>query len=136
MSADLTIHVFEGIAEHDLETFFSATLGSKYHHGGVKQGIWEESYRKISRTPSVWVGQVSWLKCALSNDPDTYVPGPVEAISELVGEDLPAIDDLFISRAAEAMALANSTSYSVAKPGDVVEFLQTHKEKRVFTVSW
>jgi len=138
MSADLHIHVYEGLTKDDLRRFFSHTMGSKWF---TLSNLWtpeehQESFNKVMDSPDVWVGSVSWLKAALLEDGDKYIPSPVMEVSEIVGEELPMIDDELIGQIREALALENTTSYSVASPEAVVAFLEEHRGKRVFTVSW
>jgi hypothetical protein len=144
MSADLSIHIFEGIDESDLDIFFSNAIGSKYckplfskeSEEAAKKKKDDDLYIKIGSTPEVWVGEVSWLKADLFDDADAFIPTPVQLVSELIGEDLPIIDDELINNIETALKLENKTSYRVAKPEDVVKFLRKHKGKRAFTVSW
>jgi len=139
MSADMHIHIFEGIEEKDLKIFFSNTIGSKYCLPiGVKVSdeAWEKAYEKIANTPNIWIGEVSWLKAGLTSNPEKYVPAPIQKISDIIGEDLPKIDDELIQKVENALRLKNTTSYQVANPKDVVKFLKKHKGKKVFTVSW
>jgi hypothetical protein len=136
MAADLHIHILEGVDESDLREFFRNTLGSKYF-GVVPSKRDPAIIDKIFSTPAVWVGEVSWLKAALfAGGGSEYVPGPVKQVSEIVGEDLPIIDDALIARIESAMKSANHTSYSVAEASKVVEFLRKHIGKRAFCVSW
>jgi len=163
MSADLHIHIYEGLTKNDMEAFFSNVLGSKYcplspmfekfekeeeptqeelsaafehtcrthsHEDFTK--LWE----KFSHTPNVWVGSVSWLKAGLTGDSDTYIPQPVEVVSDIIGEDLPIIDDELIGKIRAALRLSNDTGYQVASEPSVVAFLERHRGKQVFTVSW
>ena len=39
----------------------------------------------VDATPSVWVGEVSWLKAAVSGDNNTYIPDIVGEIRKLIG---------------------------------------------------
>lgn len=148
MAADLHIHVFKGIDEKDLAAFFSNTLGSKWFkpHTWDEQGGEDDVYSKISDTPNVWVGEVSWLKAALFADSDSFVPDAIGAISELVGEDLPVIDDKLIDGIKQALGLPNNTArqdgvmagagYAISDENGVIAFLEQHRGERVFTVSW
>jgi len=136
MAADLHIHIFEGITEKDLAGFFANTWGSKYFNLGRGSSWDDPSRRKVGNTPQIWVGGVSCLKAALFEDSESFIPDPVGAISELVGEDLPVIDDSFIVKIKEAMAIPNETGYSLANAEEIVVFLEEHKGKRVFTISW
>ena len=92
----------------------------------------------VSNTPNVWVGEVSWLKAALFDDAETFVPPAVQRIYEIVGEELPLIDDPFISKIEDALKSTNPTSYSVSEVEEspVIQFLRDHKGMRAFTISW
>ena len=138
MSADLHIHVYEGLVEDDLRLFFSHTIGSKWCGAHQSVSIEEDSKNmdKVGGTPNVWVGGVSWLKAALFANPDKYIPSPVMQVNDIIGEDLPVIDDELIERISEALMLENTTGYRVSSAGDVVLFLEEHRGKRVFTISW
>jgi len=139
MAADLHIHVFEGITEDDLRIFFARDLGSKYFVEDPEDLDWEkwdEAYDKIANTPNVWVGEVSWLKAWLLEDDDAFIPAPVQAVAEIIGEDLPEITDELIERVVEAMRKPNETGYSVNSPEEIERFLKEHKGKRVFVVTW
>ena len=122
MGADLHIHIYEGITEKDLANFFCHTLGSKYFNLSKRQP--ENWYKPVSNTPSIWIGEVSWLSAGLSNDRKTYVPDPVGEINELIKKILSALD------------LENITSYNVTTRDKVESFLIKHKGKKIFTVSW
>ena len=94
------------------------------------------------RTPSVWVGEVSWLKASIFEDEAaTFIPGPVQAISDLIGEDLPILTPELREKILDALHGPNTTTYAVAdaasaKYAEVVAFLDKHMGERLFTVSW
>lgn len=134
MSADLHIHTMKGIDEGVLARFFCNTLGSKYFR--FTSGWDEEAHELVSATPNIWVGEVSWLKAGLFNDPEHFVPDVVQAVSEAVGEDLPVIDDAFIEKISIALDSGNTTSYRTAEREAVLAFLNEHRGERAFTVSW
>jgi hypothetical protein len=141
MAADLHIHVFPegGLTEEDFANFFSHSLGSKWFNLGSRDYFDKEveaSRNKVMETENLWVGEVSWLKAALFGDEDTFVPGPVAQVNGIIGEDLPIIDDALIGRIREALRVANTTSYEVSREDEVVAFLELHKGKRAFTISW
>lgn len=137
MAADLHIHVFEGVTEQDLADFNSNTLGSKYFNPrSVAEKSNDTSYDKICETPQIWIGEVSWLKAALFEDSENFIPSTVMRISELIGEDLPVLDDELIAGILAAFDAPNDTSYSLANKNEVAAFLEQHKGKQVFTVSW
>lgn len=141
MAADLHIHVFaEGeLTEDDFRGFFSNSLGSKwFEFGGNRhyEDNWQDYFKKFSETASVWIGEVSWLKAALLEDKETFIPDPVSKISSIIGEDWPIVNDKLIARIRKALGLENQTLYSVSTAKEVIEFLELHKGKRAFTISW
>jgi len=139
MGADLHIHVFEGITEDDLKIAFSNTLGSKYFAGFGYHTDYEkrsEIINKISRTPNVWVGSVSWLKASLLDDDETYIPDPVEKVSELIGENLPTLTKEIRDQILKAFDLENTTGYDVSERDSIQKFLDEHMGKKLFTFSW
>jgi hypothetical protein len=97
---------------------------------------WSETCSKMSKTPNIWIGEVSWLKAALFDDNERYIPDPVSAVNNIIGEDLPVIDDELVSKIVTALGLENKTSYAVTEPIEVKQFLEKHKGKRVFAISW
>ena len=137
MSADLQIHVLEGATESDLAKFNSNTFGSKYFNPvSIETPCFEEPwYKRITKTPSVWVGEVSWLKAALLGG-DDFIPMPIQAVDEAIGEDLPVIDEALIGRIEAAMGTENRTQYRIADPNEVLTFLRQHLGKQVFTLTW
>jgi hypothetical protein len=143
MAADLHIHVFaEGeVDEEVFQDFFCGTIGSKYFdmEKNMNRDRSIDSYAVISALPSVWVGSVSWLKAALFEDSDTFVPDAVGSVAEIIeeGEEFVVIDDELIGKVAEALKQDNRTGYyEVAKQEEVISFLEGHRGKRAFTVSW
>ncbi len=137
MSADLHIHVFEGITEEDIKVFFSNHLGSK--HFTMQEVPWEIKRvinDKVTQTPDVWIGEVSWLKAALYGDAETFVPDPVGEIFELIGEDLPVLTPKLRDQILAALNINNETNYEVSEQNSVAEFLSEHMGKQLFTVSW
>ncbi len=130
MSADLHIHILEEADEEAVKCCLSNTLGSKWF-GYSRNGGWNS---KVYDTPSVWIGEVSWLKAGLFEDPDRYIPAPVQAVYEVIGEDFRKIDDEMIKEVEGALSLKNNTNYSVAT--SVTEFLRGHYGKKTFTISW
>lgn len=142
MGADLHIHVFEKITEEDLGIFFKDTLGSKYFRGLFaprkiySHEQWEESFSKIADTPNIWIGEVSWLKAGITGDSETFVPNSVQAVAEIIGESLPILDEELKEKILKAMNLPNATTYRTTKKPEVVDFLEKHIGKKLFTVSW
>jgi hypothetical protein len=140
MGADLHIHVYEGLTENDLKAFFSNTLGSKYFVGffGIRTSHedWRKALDKIMKTKNVNVGECSWLKAALLNDDESFIPDTIGAINELIGEELPTLDENLKNKIIEAFAFPNKTSYDINKKERVEKFLEENMGKKLFTVSW
>lgn len=141
MSADMHIHVLtDDFTKEHYIAFQSNCFGGKYFNPGYDK-IFEERhgcdlYDLCAETPDIWVGEVSWLKAAILDSPAEFIPDPVGKIAEIIGDEFPIIDDDLINRITEAMDIDNKTSYSVANPEHVVEFLERHRGKAVFTISW
>ena len=139
MSADLRIHIItkEFTLEH-YKRFNYDTLGSKYFR--PKHNVTSECYRELFKlgmeTPSVGVGEVSWLKAALLDDIESFIPSPIELIVGLIDDDCPIIDDKLIEGVETAMTEANTTGYELCEGSNIIKFLKKHKGKRVFTISW
>jgi hypothetical protein len=147
MAADLHIHIVEGITEADLADFNCNCIDSKWFGGfGTTRRdkmTYEEEFgpgsahQRVTDTPNVWVGEVSWLKAGLTGDNEAFIPEVVWKISELVGEDLPVIDDTFLEKVRAIYATAKEHDhYKVAAEKDVLSFLEANKGKQIFTVSW
>lgn len=139
MAADLHIHIFEGIEEYDLKTFFASSLGSKHFDLRIASAQQRKGLRiheNVGQTPNVWVGEVSWLKAVVFESPEEFVPTPVSVIHKLIGEDLPVLDSDLIYKIMDALDRKNKTMYKIARPEDVIGFLSAHEGKQVFTVSW
>lgn len=144
MAADLHIHVLtDDVTSEDLADFFASSLGSKWFDMGRAAALQRNfeammaNHKKVGDTPNVWVGEVSWLKAGLTNDAETFVPDPIGKIHDLVGEDLPTLDDALITSVVAVLrAIPNQTQYSITTPEKVMEFLLQHKGRRVFQVSW
>lgn len=140
MAADLSIHVLEGVTEDDLSVFFSHTLGSKHcklFEKFPEQAAQDKAWSAVSESPSVWVGEVSWLKADLLDAKEEFVPDIVGQVHEIIGENLPEIDDALIGKIHGAFFKSKPhTLYKVAEKEYVMKFLEEHRGKRVFTVSW
>lgn len=137
MAADSHIHVLEGVTEDDLAIFNSSLLGSKWFSWDrVCKKKYDRTVDKIEKTPQIWIGEVSWLKASLLDNDAKYIPSPVGSIEDIIDEDLPIVDDALIKKIMEAFDQENITSYKLADPNEVRKFLEFHKGKRLFTVSW
>jgi hypothetical protein len=90
----------------------------------------------LNASPNVWVGEVSWLKAALFEDEEAFVPDAVAEVYEIIGEGLPVIDDALIEKIRTALGAQNRTGYNVTDPDPVIRFLEQHRGKPCFTISW
>jgi hypothetical protein len=136
MAADLHIHILEYASEQDVAYFKSSTLGSKFFDIDANRRYDDPSNECVRNTAGVWVGEVSWLKANLFDQEETYIPGAVARVSELIGEEFPIITEELIKQIREAMSIENTTRYSVASADSVCEFLGQHIGKKIFTISW
>lgn len=140
MAADLHIHVLRHpVTEEDIADFECSTLGSKWFNmdrANRVQREREDLYELIANTPNIWVGEVSWLKAALFDSPETYVPSPIEEITSIIGEDLPVLTREIIMDILDALALDNETPYTLTTREKLETFLYQYEGERVFTVSW
>lgn len=148
MAADLHIHIMtDDVDENDLRAFFSNNMGHKWYQPmsiparPAEAGIMEwEDYQeildKIAKTPDIWIGEVSWLKAALFEDSETYIPDPIGDLEELIDDGVTVINEKFITMVEEAFKQPNDTTYQIANVTEIVEFLREHAGKRIFAVSW
>lgn len=148
MSADLHIHStrIENEPDNplnvdDLRCFFSPFIlacgAGLFDFGTICPHL-----RRVIKSDQVWIGEVSWLKAALLDDPEQFVPNPVAAIHDAVHDDADNIDGLAVlnqelrTRIIRALEKPNQTAYRVASPKDVDEWLAAHMGDQIFTVSW
>jgi hypothetical protein len=143
MSAELCIHVMtDDLTEEEVKILLGGSLGSKWFDWQAmawnqRTGRYDAVMRKVSETPHVVVGDVSWLKAALfEGGEDEFVPDTIGAVASIIGEDLPVLDEDLVNRIIGAYELPNRTNYELAAPEPVVEFLRAHQGQRIFTVSW
>ena len=141
MSADLHIHVLtDSFTEEHYRAFNSNTLGSAYFSLNSSKAFEKEHgcdlYSLCAETPQIWVGEVSWLKAALLDDSETFVPDPIGEICDIIGEDFPTIDDDLIEKISKALKIENKTEYTLANGENVIDFLNKHRGRKTFTISW
>jgi hypothetical protein len=127
MAADCFIHVMEGITNEELNLFENEHFSSD-----VK---WDPIYDRVSATPDVWIGEAEWLKAAILDQVEAFVPGPVVVVADLYRER-PVITDELIENTMIAFDSPNKTNLGVVDRELVRAFLETHKGKRAFTISW
>jgi len=134
MSADMSIHVIEPgeISDEDFAIFNGPLYCGGPNYNGDE---WSRCYSLFARTTQIYVGPVSWLKAALFEDAETFVPSPVMAIKELIPSSPVVIGDALIEKVAGATKLENTSAYDFNDEG-IAAFLQSHKGKLAFTISW
>lgn len=142
MGADLYIHAMRDVTESDLRCFFSHSLDSRWENltwtcpWENKDTLMCHHWKAVMDSPSVWIGGVSWLKAIMLNDP-SFVPEPVQAVYDLIGERLPVLDRELGRKILEAVELPTYRSrYRVTEPSQVFGWLEEHLGERLFTVSW
>ena len=139
MSAQYTLHIYEGLTEDDIRAFNTNTFGSPYF--APRFGEMDiESYKKIAETPKHIVGDVSWLKAMIMEDEETYIPDPISVLSDIfpqtLVEDFTVITDDVIEQVKEAYGKPNQTEYNLKELEPLIGFLTDHKGRQVFSVSW
>ena len=137
MAADLHIHIADNKIEKDvIESFKRYVWSSEKGNIDEKGNILIYDERKVDSTPNVWIGEVSWLKAGLLNDSETFIPSTVQAVYDVIANKLPVITDEFIEKIIKTFGLPNKTSYKLANSKDVKKFLEKHKGKKAYTISW
>lgn|SRR5574339_877589 len=156
MAADLHIHIItKEFTEEHYKAMKAHTLGSKYgpqidmDSGEYPYDLFntrrEDFERKhncdlfslANKTPNIWVGEVSWLKAGLSDDPDEFIPEIVDSINNIIGEDFRVIDDELINEVSQAFdTCKNTTGYNTTEKDGIINFLNKYKGEKTFTISW
>ena len=139
MSAQYTLHIYEGITEEDYADFSCNSLGSAYF--APRPGAFSiESFKKIADTPKHIIGDVSWLKAMVFEDPNAFIPDPIMELDKIFPQTLvkefTVITDEVITRVKEAYGYPNQTGYNVEELEPLIDFLVDHQGKQVFSVSW
>jgi hypothetical protein len=155
MAADLYIHVLEGCTEEDLRIFSHRVLGSKHFdpwgnpsydpdnrpefepaYPGERDTDQNLAWNRVSRTPSVHVGEVSWLSAMIAGDEENFVPNCVSHVQRVIGEKLPVLDQKLRDQILVGFLLPNQTSYALNSMSTVRAFLDAHLGKQLFCISW
>ena len=129
MAADLHIHILtEEFTEEHYAAFQANTFGSRFFNLNFDKNQFEKEHNcnlhmLCTDTPNVWVGEVSWLKAALFEKDEIFVPSPIQQVSSIIGESFPIIDDAFIEKIRKALQVANQTGYRItsARQGTCVK---------------
>ena len=78
---------------------------------GLTWDDWNAARRTFESEPSIWIGQVSWLKAGLFEDGERYIPGPVMTVSQIVGDDGVVLTPGVAGAIMAAMNLPNRSIY-------------------------
>ena len=138
MAADLCIHVKTGWVTDDVWKMFMEECPDDLFNTPDEYFDKKDSALEIIRnTPQCWVGEVSWLKAALFNNEEEFVPSPVGRISELIPYwTTVRVTEELIEQVDKAFDLVNSTTYNLVQREKIIDFLRENFDKEVFTVSW
>lgn len=91
----------------------------------------------VDNCPEYFIGEVSWLKAALFDNEETFIPTPVMKVSEIISNTLPVIDDALIEALCAAVTVPNTTGYGVnSNAAKLREWLNQYKGKKLFQISW
>ena len=90
-------------------------------------------------SPQIAVGEVSWLKAALLENSQTFVPDTIGAISEILDEPTRVTPEI-IEKVTQAFDLPNHSDYPIPHPGlkraQVRRSLTDHQGHYAFIISW
>lgn len=98
---------------------------------GMRWEDWEATRKKFNREPSIWIGQVSWLKAGLFEEFERYVPLPVWTVSQIVGDSVvltPGVAKAILA----AMNLPNRSIYG--KP--IIRRVPQADEYAAYVTTW
>lgn len=129
MAADMHIHVLDSHTTEEEVAYFNLLA----HASNDER--YTTAYDHIAETPQCWIGEVSWLKAALSGDSGTYIPDPVKFISEIIGDGI-VLSEAVLREILAALRVENTTVCDIANVPEVEAFLKQHIGKKIFTVSW
>lgn len=142
MAADLHIHVGKPHSGWGKKRLTKEGLPTILNPSDKDEAKYEAALKRSQRQPDVWVGEVSYLKAALSGNYSDFVPGPIQCIVELIPDarDLKPtkITAKLIKDVKKAFDLPNETlpNYELADPEEVAAFLRKHRGKWAYTVPW
>jgi len=97
---------------------------------------YDSAFAKVSNTPNTRIGEVNWVTAAATKNFKAFVPTAIAMISELIGEELPILDNELERRIVEALKKENITHYSLTPERALASFLASHKGKKLFIVNW
>lgn len=136
MATEFRIHVLTDVfTKEHLAAMCSNHLGSKYDDpdpfGRAKEKFEIEHncslYDLALKTPYVLMG----------SGPGMNPHNAIDVVADLIGEDLPVIDDALIAKIEEALHAKDENPYWTLTPFDeVMAFLEQYKGERVFTILW
>ena len=145
MSADMSIHALDHLDEESFKCFFSNEIGSSYEDAlytcpeGKTDTAGCSHRQTMINSPQIAVGEVSWLKAALLEDSQTFVPDTIGAISEILDEPTRVTPEI-IEKLTQAFDLPNHSDYPIPHPGlkraQVRRFLTDHQGHYAFIISW
>jgi len=132
MGCDYCVHIWDKskFDEDVLEANGCHTLGSKYFswskncralEDAIKEKYGEDEYIILSETPTYNMGEVSFLKRAMTGD-DHYLYGKDNYVDLFDGDPEPITEDL-IKRASKV-------------DEKLGKFLEKYKEHHCFTICW
>ena len=109
-----------------------------------EDGELEIDAEKALKTDNFEVGECSFLKAALFEDEETFIPYPIRVLSELIdnykevrekGRGRGKINEDLIKKVAD-IEWKNDTSYKLCKKEELLEFLKSNKGKECYYVCW
>lgn len=130
MTADFHIHVLEGVTNQDVDNFLVPVVTPEY------RPHWRLLMERIARTPNIWVGEVSWLGAAITEDESTSIPDTIMALDRML-QTRPKLTPELERQILATFTLPNHTDhYRVADVQQVAAFLARYRGKQLFAITW
>lgn len=88
------------------------------------------------RGPFPPAGEVSWLKAALFDDVETFIPEPVSRVRDCIGEGFVLLTEEKLAAILADFHEKNATQYGIARGKEGQDFLLPYLGSEIFTISW
>ncbi len=95
--------------------------------------------RKAIEQPHISIGECSFLKAMLFNDPKAFIPEPIRRLAEIIpsyGEEPITINDELIEKI-KKIEWRNNTVYNLYTTKEkLIKFLEKHRGKPCYHICW
>ncbi|KKL45955.1 hypothetical protein LCGC14_2350440 [marine sediment metagenome] len=104
--------------------------------GGRREYTLHFDEDKVDNTPSIWIGEVSWLKAGLFDNAEEYIPKTIGAVAKLFENPIVDVTQEFVKLVQAAFTLEPHHYYGRNEAVKVTRFLSKYIGKKAFTISW